>query len=118
MAWFAWFETLADASPHHDAVEWAAKTLVMMSRVTMRSGPSDPRLEPRKDPHTAIFQTVCLERDELKPNQKPLFLAKAGIQILWRKTVVISGGLLSFDLSFVIWIPAFAGMSGVYIGSI
>ncbi len=52
MAWFAWFETLADASPHHDVVEWAAKTPVMV-----RSGPSGPRLEPRKDLTTAIFQT-------------------------------------------------------------
>ncbi len=54
MAWFAWFETLADASLHHDAVESAAKYLVMV-----RSGPSGPRLEPRKDPPTAIFQTVA-----------------------------------------------------------
>ncbi len=47
MAWFAWFETLADASPHHDSIEWAAKILVMV-----RSGPSGPRLEPRKDQPT------------------------------------------------------------------
>ncbi len=54
-------------------------------------------------------------QDKLKPTQKPLIPAKAGNQILWRKSTVISGGLLSFGLSFVIWIPAFAGMSGVYI---
>ncbi len=42
MVWFAWFETLACASPHHDDVEWIAQKPVMV-----RSGPPGTRLEPR-----------------------------------------------------------------------
>ena len=51
MAWFAWFETLAYASPHHDKVE-----LIAQKQVMVRSGPPGTRLEPRNGGDTSIFQ--------------------------------------------------------------
>ena len=55
MAWFAWFETLACASPHHDEVEWTAQKPVMV-----RSGPTGTRLEPRYggDTGTVSYETT------------------------------------------------------------